>query len=645
MAADRAPTSERDRATARPEPLPASPAGPAPLTAGGNAAVARMMQQPADAAALPPEALTALLPGGNGALARQLTGTPGESFIGAGGAPAGGATAAAAPASGPSVAFVRTERLGLFEQPDRASRSLATLEFGERLHLLDGSPDPTWRIATAGGRAGFVDLRYIHFPPDQLIQRDPALSLIRVPPDDTFWDLIRRIYGIRGNEGDADQNVNHFINAVRAVNKPEAFRVKTSTLDDVGNVLVPGRDASDTELVAGVDLWIPSFGVAARMDVGSGTVTGEMSRMVKKVQQKIDDFVAAGAAAGKYIPGAVATHAGATAEGLVDGLIEFAKDAAKILATSTAVGALIGALFGGVGAVPGAEIGFEIGVLILQAYGVYMLLKTILEVAGSLVAQLARFVSLAWSADGDKKQIEAAGQALAEALGTLASAILVALAAYVLHQSAKALAETRFGKAIGPDRLFRWLEQRKQLGSGTIPPERQLGAGEPVTTPPPSTDASPGTESPTRIPKSPPPAPRQLGEIKTPEAAQLKSEGFVLDKIAPDMRTATYRNPVTNERAVITLRQGGPSWVNPTWGRNRLVAELRDRGFALDRPTDSPGMQYSNPTTGEVIRIMERPQYENRVEPVEKHLQGNYFRYKSGFGKGWGDHTVIPDKE
>lgn len=642
MAAERVASAEPELASRPPSALPVTPVQ---AGVGGNAAFVRAMQE--DGAQLPPAAVTALLPGGNAALARQLSdasdggllsGAPGASLLGAGPQPAGaGGPVTAAAKPGPDVAFVRKEGLGLFDQPDPGTSPTAVLPFGQRLHVLAGSPDPTWSRVAAAGRVGFVDLQHIHFPPASLIQRDPALTMIKVPPDDNFWDLVRRVYGIRGNEGDADQNINHFINAVRAVNDPQAFRVKTDTLDDVGNVLVPGRDASDTELIANVDLWIPSFGVAAAMDVGSGTVTGEMSRLVKKVQQKVADFAAAGAASGKYVPAAVARHAGATAEGLVDGLIAFAKDAAKILATSTAVGALVGALFGGVGAVPGAEIGFEIGVLILQAYGLYELLAAILEGAGALLGHLAQFVSLAWNANGDKKQIEAAGMALAEALGTLASAILLALAAYVLHKSAKALSETRFGKLLGPERLFRWLEERKRLNSGTPPPERQLGAGE--------TPKPPVNEPSTTTPKSPPPPPRQLSEATTQDIAQLKAAEFVLDKMSPDGLTATYRNPITNERVIVTLRQGGPSWVKPTWGRNRLEAELRDRGFTLDRPTKAEGRLYRNAATGEEVRIMDRPGSQNRVEPIEKHLNESYYRYKPGPGKAWGDHTTIPDKE
>lgn len=313
------------------------------------------------------------------------------------------------------------------------------------------------------GKAGYVATERIHFPPTSLIERDPGLSMVRVKPGQTFWGLVKEIYGIQGDEGAPDQNVNHFINAIRAINSPEAFTVHTGTLDDVENAVVPGRDASDTNLVAGVDLWIPSFGVAAAMDVGSGTVTGEVARTLAKIEQKIDDFAAACKASGKYIPEAIGRRSGEVGEALLLGLIEFAKDAATILAVSTAAGALIGALFGGVGAAPGAEIGFEIGLMILEYYGLAMLLETILGVAWELLSQLGRFISLAWTANGDAKRIEEAGKVLADALGILVSAVLMAVAAYVLKRGSQAFAKTKFARTVGEKPLSQWLKERQKL--------------------------------------------------------------------------------------------------------------------------------------------------------------------------------------
>ena len=92
------------------------------------------------------------------------------------------------------------------------------------------------------------------------------------------------------------------------------------------------------------------------------------------------------------------------------------------------------------------------------------------------------------------------------------------------------------------------------------------------------------------------------------------------------------------------LRDAIPD-TNPSWGVNRLVKELHERGFILERPTDSPGRQFINPETGERIRIMERPPFRYPSDPPAKFTFGYYYRYKPGRGKQEGSHVPIPDKD
>jgi hypothetical protein len=381
---------------------------------------------------------------------------------------AGGTTAekpAIPAAGGPNkVGFVREDGLNLRVAPDQHSKSLGQLKFGQRVHTVeDQNPQPSWLKIAVLGQTGYAFAPSIHFPPEKLIEKDPALRLIRVRHGLSFWALVKEMYGIEGNESTKDQNMNHFINAIRACNKAEAFTVKTDMLDDIGNVFISGRDAKNTYLKENYDLWIPSFGVAAKMDVGSGTIRGEITRLVKKIEQKIDDFKAACAMSVKYMPDAIARRAGEIASGLLQGLLEFAKDAVKILAISTAVGALIGALFGGVGAIPGAEFGFEIGLLILQVYGLYTLIEAVVGIAADLVGQLGTFIKLVWEANGEPKPLDLAARALAEAIGILVSAVLIAVVAYVLKKGGEAIGKTKFAQTVGQTRLAQWLKQRLEL--------------------------------------------------------------------------------------------------------------------------------------------------------------------------------------
>lgn len=425
-----------------------------------------------------------LVPGVPGTGEKSLQRAPAGPPVAPSVTPASPAPPSTGLSSGNRVAFVRQEGLNLRTGADQGSDSAAQLPFGTRVHVLeDESLHPGWqKVATPVATVGFLHAPSVHFPPPALLARDPGMTITRIRSGQTFWGLVKEKYGIQGDESTADQNINHFINAIRAVNKSDAFIAETDWLDDIGNWLISGRDASDTLLKAGYDLWIPSFGVAAAMDVGSGTVTGEVARIVQKIEQKIEDFRTACSAAVQYIPEAMARHAGATARGLLAGLIDFAIDAAKVLAASTAAGALIGALFGGVGAVPGAQIGFEIGLMILQYYGLAMLIEAVLSMAGNLFGQLGSFISQVWKANGDAKRLDTAGKTLADALGVLVSALLAVLAAYLTKRGGDALAKTRFAGKVGNTQIASWLAERHKMRttSGTLGPEKKQGGTKPL---------------------------------------------------------------------------------------------------------------------------------------------------------------------
>lgn len=173
-------------------------------------------------------------------------------------------------------------------------------------------------------------------------------------------------------------------------------------------------------------------------------------------------------------------------------------------------------------------------------------------------------------------------------------------------------------------------------------PAPQSSQGEESTT---TRAPEPIREPSTITPKTPPPPPRTLTNATTTDVAQLNDEGFVLNRITPNGRTAVYQNPTTGARTEITLRQGGPTWANPAWGRGRLESELRDHGFILDRQTRGEGgLLYRNSSTGEEVRIMPRPGQQFRDEPIEKHLGSSYYRYRRNGNVEWGDHTMVPDK-
>lgn len=103
----------------------------------------------------------------------------------------------------------------------------------------------------------------------------------------------------------------------------------------------------------------------------------------------------------------------------------------------------------------------------------------------------------------------------------------------------------------------------------------------------------------------------------------------------------TLRRDADTRYAAIT-RDAVPG-TNPAWGLDRLRSELHDRGFYYERPARGDGWIYTNPTTGEYVRIMERPQRVFRNDPSAKHTFSYYYRYQSSRNDPEGNHIPIPD--
>lgn len=83
---------------------------------------------------------------------------------------------------------------------------------------------------------------------------------------------------------------------------------------------------------------------------------------------------------------------------------------------------------------------------------------------------------------------------------------------------------------------------------------------------------------------------------------------------------------------------------NPSWGVNRLRKELSDQGYVLAKEARGDGLIFENPSTRDMVRIMERPATSYRNDPPQKHFNDYYYRYKP-YGGGWGTHITIPNKD
>ncbi len=391
-------------------------------------------------------------------------------------------------------AFVREDGLNLREKPDQKTRSLGTFSFGSKI-LVVSKTGEWYRVIADGGKSGYMLASKVHGLQPQhqtMLEQDPGLRLFHVRNGETGMQLVRRAYGISGAEGSKDQNLWHFLNVIRKHNRPEAFGFKDKGWGDaVQNFFIPGADANNVMLKADVDLWIPSFVKAAKDNtVGSGTFTGELVRLDKNIQQKVSDFQTARNYAASSIGPIFLKRLEQGAHELIDGLITSLLFAAGIMVTTTVIGAIAGAFAGGVGAAPGAAIGFQVGMWLLEWLGLGFLVVWGAGKLTQVFGALGTFVAKVWNANGDQKQLQEAGVALADALAILAVTalqILVTLAvAKGLGAATKGLANSRFGKSIGIPRLQAYL--RLKLGkinrtAGSIPQTAKIQTGLKTTTP------------------------------------------------------------------------------------------------------------------------------------------------------------------
>ena len=139
-------------------------------------------------------------------------------------------------------------------------------------------------------------------------------------------------------------------------------------------------------------------------------------------------------------PTAIGRETGCAIAELVSGLLPGLLMMAAVVGITTAVGGLagaaVGALFGGVGAAPGAALGVEAGVSVGMALlgwlGLGFLAVSMGRGLADMSVQVLQALSLAWNAHGTSNQqrdIQRAGQTLADAVASLFKLILMAIVA------------------------------------------------------------------------------------------------------------------------------------------------------------------------------------------------------------------------
>ena len=159
----------------------------------------------------------------------------------------------------------------------------------------------------------------------------------------------------------------------------------------------------------------------------------------------------------------------ALARGILEGVLAMLAVVGVTTVVGGAAGGAIGALFGGAGAAPGAvigaQLGMDAGVAVLGWLGLAFLAVEIGRGLGEIGGMVTRAVGMAWDAEGTSRrarEIDAAGQLLADAVGRLMLLIVMA----VVARLAAGQAAGATGRAsASAEELYAAL-RRSRLGAG-----------------------------------------------------------------------------------------------------------------------------------------------------------------------------------
>ena len=155
--------------------------------------------------------------------------------------------------------------------------------------------------------------------------------------------------------------------------------------------------------------------------------------------------------------------------GILDGMLGMLAVVAATSVIGGAAGGAIGFFAGGVGAVPGAAIGaglgMDAGVAVLSWLGLAFLAVAIVRALAEVSGMVTRAVGQAWHAEGTawrRQEIDTAGQLLADAVGRLMLAIIMAVVARLAATQAMASTERAAASA---EELYAAL-RKSRLGAG-----------------------------------------------------------------------------------------------------------------------------------------------------------------------------------
>lgn len=333
---------------------------------------------------------------------------------------------------------------------------ISGLAFNTRVQVIKEFPGRWYLVSTEHGQIGYAARDYVRTDlpePNATLHRVAAgLPGYAISIADTYY---RRWADDWGQDLRFYVNVLAWVNGRRVPNTVDGWR--------------------DVHFNAGAVIWIPShdFARTLRGVVNSGSLSFNaadaigLADFADRAEELRNDFDAAIRLSARYLPEAIGRHVEAALVGVLESIMYMMALAIGVLAITTAIGGLVGAA-------PGAAVGFEIGMVLLQWLGLGMLVVWVAQSILRVASAFGSFLVRVWNARGDQRQLDAAAQLFAEAIGTLCGVILEGLVMWAVSIGAtRALAVlrgTRFGRSFNNSSTGRWLNERvRRVSSGETP--------------------------------------------------------------------------------------------------------------------------------------------------------------------------------
>jgi len=173
-------------------------------------------------------------------------------------------------------AFVwQTEDGGVFLRETPGGKVLGKVPNTTRLQLLRYDPrQGLYAVRTPAGLQGWVAASHVKVPPPALAA-DPNLKFYVPRGGEGIFKVVAAQYGATEFSEDA----RYFTNVLRAVNRPDAFKVTNpkyqgfleGAVESAITAMTAGRDANGVQLLKVTPFWLPSPAAAVRIKAPSGS--------------------------------------------------------------------------------------------------------------------------------------------------------------------------------------------------------------------------------------------------------------------------------------------------------------------------------------------------------------------------------------